>query len=271
MQPAIRPRRSAAHLCLVPRTPSESMQAFREQMLYEDAHRSSKKQVRGPDNQCQVSPSLMKIKTLGNHASPTSTMDNHTSSNLIQPGQPCQPIILRDNHASPTHISLGQPCQPFILPDNHASHTHISLRQPCQPIILPDNQASPTYINLGKPCLPDKVPKAPKAPDTISLTTHTIASSSHQQQGSQRPQRTIPVCSDIRSPLQNLHNQMLIYDVVKNTGVPNYLGAKIPLPHSLNMDNWRIYLHNYVDHMSKCHMQKFVKFFSYYWTSFFLY
>ena len=187
----------------------------------------------------------------------------HENKNL---GQPCQPNIYH-----------GQPYQLQPYPTWATMPAHHPAGQPCQSYsyqpraTMPDNHASPTYINLGKPCLPDKVPKAPKAPDTISLTTHTIASSSHQQQGSQRPQRTIPVCSDIRSPLQNLHNQMLIYDVVKNTGVPNYLGAKIPLPHSLNMDNWRIYLHNYVDHMSKCHMQKFVKFFSYYWTSFFLY
>ena len=38
-----------------------------------------------------------------------------------------------------------------------------------------------------------------------------------------------------------------IYDVVRNTGLPNFLRAKIPLPHGLNLTNWIRYLPVYKD------------------------
>lgn len=41
---------------------------------------------------------------------------------------------------------------------------------------------------------------------------------------------------------------MRIYDVVKQTHVPNYVHARIPLPYNLNINAWRIYLKNYDDH-----------------------
>ena len=44
-----------------------------------------------------------------------------------------------------------------------------------------------------------------------------------------------------------LQEHMLLYNVVKSTGVPNYKQAKIPLPHKLNIAQWRSYLRNYHD------------------------
>lgn len=40
---------------------------------------------------------------------------------------------------------------------------------------------------------------------------------------------------------------MKIYDVVRASKVPNYLQARIPLPHALNMPMWRHYLSDYHD------------------------
>jgi hypothetical protein len=40
---------------------------------------------------------------------------------------------------------------------------------------------------------------------------------------------------------------MALYDVVKATDVPNYKQARIPLPHKLNIKEWRAYLSNYHD------------------------
>jgi hypothetical protein len=38
-----------------------------------------------------------------------------------------------------------------------------------------------------------------------------------------------------------------IYDVVRQSGVPNFLHARIPLPHNLNMEAWSTYLQGYSD------------------------
>lgn len=39
---------------------------------------------------------------------------------------------------------------------------------------------------------------------------------------------------------------LLIYDIVRSSGVPNYLGARIPLPHKLCIPAWRAYLATYL-------------------------
>jgi hypothetical protein len=38
-----------------------------------------------------------------------------------------------------------------------------------------------------------------------------------------------------------------IYDSVRASGVPNFLSARLSLPHALNIPKWRWYLHNYED------------------------
>jgi hypothetical protein len=38
-----------------------------------------------------------------------------------------------------------------------------------------------------------------------------------------------------------------IYDVVRSTGVPNFLKARLPLPHSLNIPAWTSYLKGHSD------------------------
>ena len=40
---------------------------------------------------------------------------------------------------------------------------------------------------------------------------------------------------------------MRIYDIVRSTGVPNFLAARQSLPHGLNIPQWRHYLHGYHD------------------------
>ena len=45
---------------------------------------------------------------------------------------------------------------------------------------------------------------------------------------------------------------MKIYDIVRSTGIPNYLGARIPLPHALNVPVWRQYLANFTQDRLLC-------------------
>jgi hypothetical protein len=56
-------------------------------------------------------------------------------------------------------------------------------------------------------------------------------------------------------PLSNIPPQadaytqecLRIYDIVRSTGVPNFLSARVPLPHNLNIAAWRSYLQGYSD------------------------
>jgi hypothetical protein len=38
-----------------------------------------------------------------------------------------------------------------------------------------------------------------------------------------------------------------VYETVRNYGVPNFMGARIPLKHGLNMDRWEALLQGYHD------------------------
>ena len=52
----------------------------------------------------------------------------------------------------------------------------------------------------------------------------------------------------ITSPTDNLTTQCLfIYDTVRATGVPNFLQARVPLPHQLCISQWRHYLHGHTN------------------------
>ncbi len=45
-----------------------------------------------------------------------------------------------------------------------------------------------------------------------------------------------------------------IYDIVRATGVPNFIGAKVPLLHGFNISRWRHYLVDYTDDPVLCDM-----------------
>ncbi len=45
-----------------------------------------------------------------------------------------------------------------------------------------------------------------------------------------------------------------IYDIVQSTGIPNFIGAKIPLLHGFNISHWRPYLVDYTDDPVLCDM-----------------
>lgn len=53
------------------------------------------------------------------------------------------------------------------------------------------------------------------------------------------------------NPVTGMHHATLdylqIYDVVRSSKLPNYMHARIPLPHALNMNKWRSYLRDYPD------------------------
>jgi hypothetical protein len=40
---------------------------------------------------------------------------------------------------------------------------------------------------------------------------------------------------------------LFIYDTVRATGVPNFLAARLPIPHQLDIARWRYYLHGHND------------------------
>jgi hypothetical protein len=52
-----------------------------------------------------------------------------------------------------------------------------------------------------------------------------------------------------QEPTMDQHTQecFRIYDMVRATGVPNFLLARQPLPHGLNIDKWRFYLQGHTD------------------------
>jgi hypothetical protein len=48
-----------------------------------------------------------------------------------------------------------------------------------------------------------------------------------------------------------------IFDVVRASRLPNYLGARVPLPHGLHMPAWRYYLRDYVQDLLLCDFLEF--------------
>ena len=54
--------------------------------------------------------------------------------------------------------------------------------------------------------------------------------------------RTWPFPSTVFSMSNDFSHYTAIYDAVRATGLPNCLGARIPLPSSLNLEAWRLYI-----------------------------
>ena len=165
-----------------------------------------------------------------------------------------------NKHSLPMHLSEGTLTE--------AMPPHVSTSQP---VITPSQafQEPPALfsavteaVNQSHEASPAAASETPGTPPSLmsSLETSPAGPATCNHSGLLNP---APATYALPAPYKGTNwpldtlPYLQIYDVVRSAGLPNYLGARIPLPHGLHMPTWRHYLTGYQQDSLLCDFLEF--------------